>query len=255
MAGLDCNPNRFYVYVHRRKSDMRVFYVGKGSGKRMASACGRSVYWSRVVNKHGFFTEIVQSSMAEKDAFTLERILISCYGKDSLCNQCDGGEGAAGVKKSKDAIKKTADALRGRKRPSRIGQAVAKSRKGKPLPDETKEKISKAMRMKGINWQAIEAMRITRVGCTVSDETRKKIGAASKVAMSRLDVRQKIRQRICKIVLCSNGMWFQGTNQAAKWVRENTKWPKAGQQNIVNCCNGKTHSSYGYEWSYLNENT
>lgn len=91
--------NKFYVYVHIRNSDGQVFYIGKGSGNRAWDFYGRNVYWKNVKNKHGIRVEILFSSLAEKDAFQLEREVISVFETEGnkLTNLTKGGEGPAGV--------------------------------------------------------------------------------------------------------------------------------------------------------------
>lgn len=85
--------NKFYVYLHRRKSDGSVFYVGKGSGRRAWVFEKRNSYWARVFNKHGCEVDIFKDNMPEVCAFTLEKIMIAQYGIDSLCNITSGGDG------------------------------------------------------------------------------------------------------------------------------------------------------------------
>ena len=88
--------NRFCVYIHSRKSDGKVFYVGKGLAKRSRNTITRSAYWKRIVAKHGLVVSILKHSMPEQEAFELESFLISEIGRENLCNMTDGGEGLAG---------------------------------------------------------------------------------------------------------------------------------------------------------------
>jgi hypothetical protein len=88
----------FYTYLHRRKSDGLIFYIGKGRGDRATWPHGRSQYWSRVVKKHGFFAEICAKWPSEKEAFEHEKFLIWCF-KDmghKLVNMTEGGDGPSG---------------------------------------------------------------------------------------------------------------------------------------------------------------
>lgn len=71
-------PSAHYVYVHRRKSDGLVFYVGKGSAKRGWSR-DRNFLWWRVYNKHGATIEIVRNFEVESEAYRYESFLISFY--------------------------------------------------------------------------------------------------------------------------------------------------------------------------------
>ena len=41
------------VYVHKRKKDGQIFYVGMGSIKRPYDMIGRNSIWKRYVKKHG----------------------------------------------------------------------------------------------------------------------------------------------------------------------------------------------------------
>lgn len=72
-------PSAYYVYVHKRKHDGLVFYVGKGSGKRGWSRCGRNFLWWRVYNKHEASIEIKREFKSEKEAFRYESFLIEFY--------------------------------------------------------------------------------------------------------------------------------------------------------------------------------
>lgn len=91
----------FYVYLHKKKTNGEVFYVGKGSSDRAWVRSGRNKLWHAIVKKHGYIVEIYERDLQEWYAFELEKDLISLYGriKDSsgtLVNMTDGGEGISG---------------------------------------------------------------------------------------------------------------------------------------------------------------
>lgn len=89
---------RHYVYVHRRASDGRIFYVGKGSHPdRAYSKDGRNLHWKAVVAKHGLVVEVVLHFESDVLAQQCERDLIAWYGRDRLTNMTDGGDGCAGL--------------------------------------------------------------------------------------------------------------------------------------------------------------
>lgn len=107
---------KFYVYVHKYASgpnEGQVFYVGKGSGRRCGRSTGRGVWWKRIVEKYGFTKSIVARFSFESCAFSFERALIKFYGKNTLCNISDGGDGSSGVKRSEEHIAKLVMAVRG----------------------------------------------------------------------------------------------------------------------------------------------
>jgi hypothetical protein len=82
-----------YVYIHRRKTDGKVFYVGKGTGNRFRYKKNRNKYWHNVVNKHGYRWEIVRSNLTEEEAYKIEEETIRKYTRDKapLVNLTSGG--------------------------------------------------------------------------------------------------------------------------------------------------------------------
>ena len=92
----EVKPQGFYVYLHKRKSDGKTFYVGKGSGNRAWSKAGRNKYWLRIARKHGVEVAIVLSGISETCAFSMEIALIEFIGIDNLCNKSTGGDGPSG---------------------------------------------------------------------------------------------------------------------------------------------------------------
>ena len=91
--------NVFYVYIHRRKTDNKVFYVGKGKGNRAYTVSGRNERWTRTYKKHGMTVEIVFDSLAEDEAYAVEKdtILEMIYFGYPLCNMTEGGDGIRGL--------------------------------------------------------------------------------------------------------------------------------------------------------------
>ena len=92
----EVKPQGYYVYRHKRKSDGKTFYVGKGSGNRAWSKAGRNKYWLRIARKHGVEVAIVLSGISETCAFSMEIALIEFIGIDNLCNKSTGGDGPSG---------------------------------------------------------------------------------------------------------------------------------------------------------------
>lgn len=89
----------YYVYLHRKKSDNSIFYVGKGSGVRAWDLIKRNSLWQKVANKYGVVVEIYKKGLQEWYAYEIEKDLILQYGKIAnktgvLANITDGGDGA-----------------------------------------------------------------------------------------------------------------------------------------------------------------
>lgn len=204
----------FYVYLHRRKTDGTIFYVGKGSGTRAWKTVGRSKKWQAVASKHGLVVEIVQSGMQEWWAFELEMQLILA-SSPSLCNLTDGGEGASGLVLSRqqrealrsrttsmfedesfrakhqksvleamsrpDVIEKISSRTKAAMACPDIRQKISSRHKGVPLSDEHKQSLSKARKGKPKSEEHKAALSSSAKlrGQFVSDEAIKKAAAAN----------------------------------------------------------------------------
>ncbi len=108
----------FYVYLHRKRTNGEVFYVGKGKDKRAWSSFGRNELWKRTADKYGWYVEIVEKDLQSWYAFELEQDLIALYGRrdlghGTLTNMSDGGDGPSNL--SKEAIEKIKLANKGLK--------------------------------------------------------------------------------------------------------------------------------------------
>jgi len=96
------------VYVHRKKTNGEVFYVGMGNKDRpkQKHKAARNVLWHRVVRKHGYNIEIIKEGLRKQEAFDLEIELIKKYGRrdkglGTLVNLTNGGEGGSSGKRGK----------------------------------------------------------------------------------------------------------------------------------------------------------
>jgi hypothetical protein len=199
----------FYTYLHVRKSDGKVFYIGKGRGPRAHSAHGRSEYWKRVVAKHGFQAEVVAHWPTEEEAFLHERLLISCFSdmKLQLVNMTLGGEGASGATHSIETRQKMSLAHKGKKLPPKSAAHRAKLAKaqtgkspgnkgvspsdevrarlslakmGRKIPLETRQKMSAAHMGRKKSPETRARMSVSRIGKPMSDATKAKLSALAK---------------------------------------------------------------------------
>lgn len=85
------------VYLHRRKKDNEVFYVGIGSKKRAFSSHSRNKHWKYYVLVHEYYVDITHIDLIRIDACLIERYLIEFYKNHSKCkltNKTNGGDGA-----------------------------------------------------------------------------------------------------------------------------------------------------------------
>lgn len=73
------NDNRFCVYLHRRKDNNEVFYVGHGTSRRPNASCKytRSKQWFKVVEEAGGrIVEVLYSDLSKSEAVKIETELI-----------------------------------------------------------------------------------------------------------------------------------------------------------------------------------
>lgn len=195
----------FYTYIHRKKDTGEVFYVGKGTGQRYRTKQYRSTYWHRTVDKHGLLAEVVEEYDNEADAFAMERYLIASYRQlgVNLCNLTDGGDGAAGAKRTEEWKRRAGQwvskALTGRKDSEETRRRKSEAAKGRPMSPEaiaktaafhtgrkrspeTLAKMSAALKGKGLgrkkSEQEKEANRIRMTGRQFSEETKRKMSEA-----------------------------------------------------------------------------
>jgi hypothetical protein len=143
-----------FVYSHIRPDTEQIFYIGKGTSRRVDSALGRSQYWNNVVNKaNGFKSTILAKCDDESIALGYEKILIKKLREEGikLCNITNGGEGVSGYKHSAEALEKIKKNSLGNK--SRTGQKLSDvqkqkmsaSLKGRKHTEATRFKIGKAV--------------------------------------------------------------------------------------------------------------
>jgi len=110
---------KYYVYAHSKPSG-EVFYVGKGSDKRLFTTGNRSEYWKRIVKKHGYTASILEECDDELQAYDKEIFWIAHYKSLGQClaNFTIGGDGVNVEKRWWN--KKISKSLTGKKRPSGI---------------------------------------------------------------------------------------------------------------------------------------
>lgn len=82
----------FYTYAHIRKDTGKIFYIGKGSGRRMYRKDARNSHWHNIVKKAGYEPILLAKWNSQNEAYDHEKFLIKCF-EGSLVNQSSGGDG------------------------------------------------------------------------------------------------------------------------------------------------------------------
>lgn len=196
---------RFYVY--ELSDDLGVvFYVGKGSGRRMwqhkyKATSGENTPRAeriRLILANGGAVRLAKvfETDNEAEAYRQEVRLIARHGRDALTNQTRGGCGIREL--STEARERIAASRRGRKASEETRQKQRSRKLGNAVSDATKAKISATQTGLRKPWavppqhrgtgfdpatfrgrkhtpETIEKMRAAKLGHVVSEETRRKI--------------------------------------------------------------------------------
>ena len=251
----------FFVYLHRRASNGRVFYVGKGCRYRHKSKWNRSKHWQNIVNKHGYTVEIVQTGMQEWWAFELECELILKYRNHGLCNRTNGGEGASGCivsEETKNKLLKQRSTYEWRnnlsvKAKERFSDPkYKKAHLDRQLLVMNRPDVKEKLRLKALAQfskpEAVEANRQNTIKYFSNPEARKH---ASKKALERFNTPDKRANHAqAKSVMCiETGVVFGTCTLAAEWLRSTLGCGDNSQ--ISKVCRGVIKTAYGYTWRYI----
>lgn len=171
----------FYVYAHRRKTDGKIFYIGKGCGKRAWKKSTRSDWWKRIEAKHGRTVEILWRGENEAEAFAKEAEIVAAIGLENLCNLRDGGDG--GYRPTQEVRERMRRAKLGRKVSPETREKHRLASLGRRHSEETKAKLRAANLGKpgrAHSEETKEKLRLINTGKKMSPEACAKLSAAKK---------------------------------------------------------------------------
>jgi len=172
----------YFTYAHFRKSDNKIFYIGKGKSDRHLSRQSRNEYWLNTVKKHGLIVEKLCLWPTEQEAFDHEKFLIQCF-KDlgyKLTNMTDGGEG---LSNPSIEVRQKLSEFNAMKRPE-IAIKVSRARKGVKLSPEHIAKLSKVQTGRKLSEATREKMS-ARFKTGLSEETKQKMSESAKKAWNK----------------------------------------------------------------------
>jgi hypothetical protein len=251
----------YFVYLHRRASNNKIFYVGKGCRYRHKKIEGRSQHWQNIVNKHGYNIEIVQHGMQEWWAFELERELILKYKDQGLCNLTDGGEGASGFKITEETRRKHKETRWSKEWRNNISKKakerfkdpefLARCKERQKIVmnrEDVKQKIRQATIKTFSNPQAREKARETTLKQFSNPAA---IETARKKALQRFDTPEKRAAHVqAKAIICvETGVIFGTGKLAEEWLKSTIG--RGDNSQISKVCRGIIKSAYGYTWRFV----
>ncbi len=135
------------VYIHKKKTDGTIFYIGIGSRKQRAySVHRRNQMWNSIVKKHGYHVYIVLEDITIEEAKYAEKYLIKYYGRrdtnqGDLCNLTDGGDGVHGYIYTQEHKDKVSSWTKGRVCSLETKEKMANSHKGMKHKEQSKLKM------------------------------------------------------------------------------------------------------------------
>jgi hypothetical protein len=253
----------FYTYIHRRLSDNKPFYVGKGRKKRVSSHKSRNAYWMNVVAKHGLKVEVVAPWRTEVEAFEHEKFLIWCF-RDmgfSLTNRTDGGEGVSGYSPPKDIRDKIAQTLRAqRSNNPEFSKKMSLLNQGKVRSEETRKKMADCKLGVPRSLELREHLRLLATGRKHSSETKAKISAITKgrkIVRSEQDrkrlsdARRGALNPFARAVKCvETGIIYPTCRDAANAVCPGVSLPRWAGGNVGYAAKESSRTAYDYHWVY-----
>lgn len=231
-----------YVYLHRKKTNGEVFYVGIGSdnkGKHERAHYlynrGRNKHWLNVYNKHGYIVEITHDNLLWEEACCIEIYLILFYGRKdlgtgTLVNKTIGGEGVIGTVMTEERRKKLSESKSGKNHPHY----------GKHLPEETRRKIGIAQKGKKLTAEHIKKSSEARKGLIPHN---KGVPMSSNEYVKHLERMKKTYKTVAKYNLLGE------IKEIYDSVKQSAIKNNLGQGNITNACNKKIMYG-GFLWRY-----
>lgn len=203
---------KYYVYAHSNEK-YGVFYVGKGSEKRLYQTGNRNAFWKRVVQKYGYTASILESCCTEEDSYKSEQKWIAHYKALDQCaaNFTLGGDGVRVTKRW-------------------WGDKISKSMLGKQMPSGPNSKSYKDFATKETLQSLYSAQKLSVVAISklfnVSATT-----VCGRLKYHSIAIRPILERGKC-IICTTNGKEFNSITEAAKTLglhRENVRKVLAGK--------------------------
>lgn len=218
--------NNKVVYLHRKKTDNSVFYVGMGNMKR-AYCKQRSAWWNRIVDKYGYIIEIYKDGLIKEDAFKIEINLIEKYGRidlknGQLINQTIGGITVEGL--CDKVLRKRSKSLKSVVRNKEWNNKISNSLKGKAKTNIHKENLSKANLGKKHTEETKEKMRLSNKSKTITAKAISCYDYYSNEILFNFDsIRNAAKELGCKETSICNNLYNRSRSINSKTLNKKIK--------------------------------
>jgi hypothetical protein len=164
----------YYVYAYIRRSNGTPYYIGKGSGNRAYTK-----HKTISVPKDKSKIVLIETNLTEIGALAIERRLIKWFGRKDLGtgilhNKTDGGEGFCNPS-------------------AETRKAMSESKKGIPLSDSHKKKVSKSLQGRNAPWASRPGNLNTFYGKHHTEETLRKQSIIKQDANNPMFGRKQLR--------------------------------------------------------------
>ena len=237
------------VYIHRRKDIedpfLNVFYVGIGhQEKRAKSVHKRTKHWFNIVNKCGYYIDITHSNILWEEAISIEKYLISFYGRKdlsqgNLINLTDGGDGINNASsETKLKLSKIQDKIK-----KKIKSRCIKT--GEIIEYESIEMAAKILKFNPSGIRAcFSGLNQSTHGYQFAyhnEDFKPYISKKELKIKANLKVSKPIK---IKYILTGDILYFTSTQRACKDMGFH-------QSDVLRCLQNKRNSSKGYQFSYI----
>lgn len=271
----------YSIYVHTNKINNKK-YIGQSCiplEKRWNKGEGyqRCPYFYRAIKKYGwdnFIHEVLKDGLSKEQADYWETFYIKEFktlNPDFGYNLTLGGEGSVGRVLSDESKRKMSNSQKKRFTSQEERDKISKANSGekgywfgKNLPDEIKQKISKANKGKHFNDESKQKLSNSLKGRKLSEETKQKMKAGrqgenahmygkhhSEESKKKMSEKHKGKNcgedniNSCKVRCIETNEIFDSMASAAKSVGLKS------YTNISQCCHGKREKAKGYHWEFI----
>lgn len=236
---------KVYIGITKQKPEQR---WDNGNGYK------KNEHFYRAILKYGWENiehEIVENGLTKQQACDLEIELIAKYDATDPrngYNNSTGGEcGSLGVHPSAETRLKISESLNRAYLNPELRQKLSEAKKGKRPSDECIMKSVEAHRGKPLSDETRRKISMKLKGKPLSDETRKKMSEARKGKKASEHVILAMTEATNKKVLCVE------TGEVYKSISEAGRQLGISFKAISNVCRGKSKTSGGYHWEYVEE--